>query len=163
MAQRADAVFARPAAGWVSLGQGRCLGGFVSEVLAELASADVDGFCASLAGPVGLLDAVIGAGYGQRQQKLDHGFAPGTPLEVDEIGDVGGFEDAEGLLGSSARRLEVQRVLNRPGFDANAVNLAIVAVQGLMCRKWLSRWVSDSCGVCCLSEGDVVAGVIFGA
>lgn len=35
--------------GWVSSGQGRCLGGFVSEVVAELASADVDGFFASLA------------------------------------------------------------------------------------------------------------------
>lgn len=49
MPKRAGALFARPAAGWVSSGQGRCLGRFVSEVVAELASADVDGFFASLA------------------------------------------------------------------------------------------------------------------
>jgi len=41
MAQRAGALFARPAAGWVSSGQGRCFGGFVSEVVAELAPAYV--------------------------------------------------------------------------------------------------------------------------
>lgn len=35
--------------GLVSSGQGRCLGRFVSEVVAELPSADVDGFFTSLA------------------------------------------------------------------------------------------------------------------